>query len=173
MSCEFLTECQNASADSALWNISHFKMCWSRIELHTDSHRVRARSFAIAGCKNTLLQTFHHGLLLSRPTHTPDPLTSPTQLDRLVGLAMLIVATTVFLYYTTWTLLMVRPNKSSTSHLSLSLSIHPGLLHNPMLMRASAPSPSSTKATRSTTSSRPASGLSVYRSFSSFSPRRS
>lgn len=29
------------------------------------------------------------------------------QLDRLVGLAMLIVATTVFLYYTTWTLLMV------------------------------------------------------------------
>ncbi|KAL9075909.1 MAG: hypothetical protein Q9161_001303 [Pseudevernia consocians] len=27
-------------------------------------------------------------------------------LDRLVGLAMLIVATTVFLYYTTWTLLM-------------------------------------------------------------------
>ncbi|KAL9126325.1 MAG: hypothetical protein Q9217_004609 [Psora testacea] len=27
-------------------------------------------------------------------------------LDKLVGLAMLIVATTVFLYYTTWTLLM-------------------------------------------------------------------
>ncbi|KAF1815779.1 dolichol phosphate-mannose biosynthesis regulatory [Eremomyces bilateralis CBS 781.70] len=27
-------------------------------------------------------------------------------LDRLVGLAMLIVATTVFLYYTIWTLLM-------------------------------------------------------------------
>ncbi|KAL9134537.1 MAG: hypothetical protein Q9175_004280 [Cornicularia normoerica] len=27
-------------------------------------------------------------------------------LDRLVGLAMLIVATTVFLYYTAWTLLM-------------------------------------------------------------------
>jgi len=30
-----------------------------------------------------------------------------SQLDRLVGLAMLIVATTVFGYYTTWTLLMV------------------------------------------------------------------
>ncbi|MCJ1402482.1 hypothetical protein MMC11_005702 [Xylographa trunciseda] len=29
-------------------------------------------------------------------------------LDQLVGLAMLIAATTVFLYYTTWTLLMVR-----------------------------------------------------------------
>ncbi len=29
------------------------------------------------------------------------------KLDRLVGLAMLIVATTVFLYYTIWTLLMV------------------------------------------------------------------
>ncbi|KAA6416210.1 MAG: dolichol phosphate-mannose biosynthesis regulatory [Lasallia pustulata] len=27
-------------------------------------------------------------------------------LDKLVGLAMLLVATTVFLYYTTWTLLM-------------------------------------------------------------------
>ena len=30
------------------------------------------------------------------------------QLDKLVGLAMLIAATAVFLYYTTWTLLMVR-----------------------------------------------------------------
>ncbi len=32
---------------------------------------------------------------------------TPIQLDRLVGMAMLIVATTVFLYYTAWTLLMV------------------------------------------------------------------
>jgi Dolichol phosphate-mannose biosynthesis regulatory protein (DPM2) len=30
------------------------------------------------------------------------------QLDKLFGLAMLIIATTVFLYYTIWTLLMVR-----------------------------------------------------------------
>ena len=30
------------------------------------------------------------------------------QLDKLVGLAMLVVASTVFLYYTIWTLLMVR-----------------------------------------------------------------
>ena len=30
-----------------------------------------------------------------------------TQLDRLVGLAMLIIATTVFAYYTVWALLMV------------------------------------------------------------------
>lgn len=30
------------------------------------------------------------------------------QFDRLVGLAMLAVATFVFLYYTIWTLLMVR-----------------------------------------------------------------
>jgi dolichyl-phosphate mannosyltransferase polypeptide 2 regulatory subunit len=29
------------------------------------------------------------------------------QLDRIVGLAMLIVATAVFVYYTIWTLLMV------------------------------------------------------------------
>ena len=29
------------------------------------------------------------------------------QLDRLVGLAMLIIASTVFAYYTVWTLLMV------------------------------------------------------------------
>jgi hypothetical protein len=34
-------------------------------------------------------------------------LTELGQLDRLVGLSMLIVATTVFLYYTIWTLLMV------------------------------------------------------------------
>jgi dolichyl-phosphate mannosyltransferase polypeptide 2 regulatory subunit len=34
--------------------------------------------------------------------------TNPHQLDRLVGLAMLIIASTVFAYYTVWTLLMVR-----------------------------------------------------------------
>lgn len=33
--------------------------------------------------------------------------TDKKQLDRLVGLAMLVVASTVFLYYTIWTLLMV------------------------------------------------------------------
>ena len=32
---------------------------------------------------------------------------TPFQLDKIVGMAMLIVATTVFLYYTVWTLLMV------------------------------------------------------------------
>jgi len=32
---------------------------------------------------------------------------NPHQLDRLVGLAMLIIASTVFAYYTVWTLLMV------------------------------------------------------------------
>lgn len=30
------------------------------------------------------------------------------QLDKLVGLAMLVAASAVFLYYTVWTLLMVR-----------------------------------------------------------------
>jgi disulfide bond formation protein DsbB len=38
------------------------------------------------------------------------PLSTPTderQLDKLFGLAMLIIASTVFLYYTVWTLLMV------------------------------------------------------------------
>jgi hypothetical protein len=34
---------------------------------------------------------------------------NPHQLDRLVGLAMLIIASTVFAYYTVWTLLMVCP----------------------------------------------------------------
>lgn len=44
-----------------------------------------------------------------RPSDTPflPSLTQRNQLDKLVGLAMLIIATTVFLYYTTWTLLMV------------------------------------------------------------------
>jgi hypothetical protein len=31
-----------------------------------------------------------------------------SQLDKLVGLAMLVAATVVFLYYSVWTLLMVR-----------------------------------------------------------------
>lgn len=34
-------------------------------------------------------------------------LTLLTQLDKLVGLSMLIAASVVFLYYTIWTLLMV------------------------------------------------------------------
>lgn len=32
----------------------------------------------------------------------------PHQLDRVAGLAMLVLASTVFAYYTIWTLLMVR-----------------------------------------------------------------
>ena len=35
--------------------------------------------------------------------------TNTMQLDRLIGLVMLIIASTVFLYYTTWTLLLVHP----------------------------------------------------------------
>lgn len=35
---------------------------------------------------------------------------APPQLDRVVGLAMLILASTVFLYYTIWTLLLVHPS---------------------------------------------------------------
>jgi len=43
------------------------------------------------------------------PSATVHKLTiNPHQLDRLVGLAMLIIASTVFAYYTVWTLLMVR-----------------------------------------------------------------
>ncbi len=39
---------------------------------------------------------------------------NPTpQLDKLVGLAMLVAASVVFLYYTIWTLLMVRPSTPS------------------------------------------------------------
>jgi len=36
------------------------------------------------------------------------PANATPQLDKLVGLAMLVAATVVFLYYTIWTLLMVR-----------------------------------------------------------------
>lgn len=32
---------------------------------------------------------------------------APFQLDKIIGMAMLIVATTVFSYYTLWTLFMV------------------------------------------------------------------
>lgn len=35
-------------------------------------------------------------------------LSSSAQLDKLVGIAMLVAATVVFLYYTFWTLFMVR-----------------------------------------------------------------
>jgi hypothetical protein len=52
-------------------------------------------------------------LCIARPL---DLLTNNWQLDRVVGLAMLIVATTVFVYYTVWTLLMVLlPNTKGTT----------------------------------------------------------
>jgi dolichyl-phosphate mannosyltransferase polypeptide 2 regulatory subunit len=43
------------------------------------------------------------------------------QTDRLVGLSMLIAATSVFVYYTVWTLFMVRPPNSHTLPNELSL----------------------------------------------------
>jgi dolichyl-phosphate mannosyltransferase polypeptide 2 regulatory subunit len=43
----------------------------------------------------------------TNPNPNPKPLTPNHQLDRFVGLAMLILASSVFAYYTVWTLLMV------------------------------------------------------------------
>lgn len=43
-----------------------------------------------------------------RLTRSETSTTNTTQLDKIVGLAMLVAATVVFLYYTIWTLLMVR-----------------------------------------------------------------
>jgi hypothetical protein len=54
---------------------------------------------------NTLVRK---SIPLDAQYQTTDPITS-VQLDRLVGLAMLGVATAVFLYYSLWTLVMVRP----------------------------------------------------------------
>lgn len=47
---------------------------------------------------------------------------------------MLIVATTVFLYYTTWTLLMVRPMEDSNRYLYLLLYIPLPSLHKRLLI---------------------------------------
>ena len=44
--------------------------------------------------------------------------TTYPQLDKLVGLAMLVAASVVFLYYTIWTLLMVRPPPFTLPHTS-------------------------------------------------------
>jgi hypothetical protein len=41
------------------------------------------------------------------PIPTRAELTPPFQLDKIVGMAMLVLAASVFLYYTAWTLLMV------------------------------------------------------------------
>lgn len=46
----------------------------------------------------------------------------PHQLDRFVGLAMLILASTVFAYYTVWTLLMVCPTPSMKRRQKSSLA---------------------------------------------------
>ena len=89
-------------------------------------------------------------------------LTIHLQFDKLVGLMMLIVATTVFLYYTTWTLLMVLLLPHSPHH---PLLPYPPL---PLLTTSLPPSHSSTKATPFTTSSLPASGPFAYQSFSYF-----
>lgn len=43
-------------------------------------------------------------------------LTRHLQLDKIVGMAMLVVATTVFSYYTLWTLFMVHSILSASRH---------------------------------------------------------
>lgn len=49
----------------------------------------------------------HSCMLLAQSSDALANNICPIQLDRLVGLAMLVLASTVFLYYTIWTLLMV------------------------------------------------------------------
>jgi hypothetical protein len=49
-----------------------------------------------------------------KPRHCASELTMP-QLDRLVGLSMLIAATSIFVYYTVWTLFMVCAHPLKTS----------------------------------------------------------
>lgn len=49
------------------------------------------------------------------PSDNQRQLTPPPKLDKLVGLAMLVAATVVFLYYSVWTLLMVRYPSASPS----------------------------------------------------------
>ena len=82
------------------------------------------------------------------PSKLPNQTANSTlqQLDRFVGLAMLILASTVFAYYTVWTLLMVLD--------------YPPYPQTPLLTQHSH-SPSSTTRTRSNPSSRPASGPSA------------
>lgn len=69
-------------------------------------------------------------------------LTIIPQLDRLVGLTMLIIATTVFLYYTVWTLLMVRtrvslPNDNRLANVPLSLAFRRRLAPHPVPLPSS------------------------------------
>lgn len=52
--------------------------------------------------------------MLSRVINTE--LTRDLQLDKIVGMAMLVVATTVFSYYTLWTLFMVHSMLSALRH---------------------------------------------------------
>jgi hypothetical protein len=56
-------------------------------------------------------------------------LTAPSQLDKLVGLAMLVASSVVFLYYTVWTLLMVCT--LPLPHLPLTYPFQP-FHHNPL-----------------------------------------
>jgi hypothetical protein len=49
--------------------------------------------------------------MMNRPSSSPHRnviANDMSQLDKLVGLGMLVAASVVFLYYTIWTLLMVR-----------------------------------------------------------------
>lgn len=80
-------------------------------------------------------------------------LTAPAQLARLIGLVMLTAATVIFLYYTVWTLLMVRLY-------SLGYSLVLTMVFRSLLW---------TKTTPYTLSSLLASGQSEYLSFSSWS----
>lgn len=104
---------------------------------------------------------FHHGEchLYARKLEI---IINRRQLDELVGMAMLIVATTVFLYYTTWTLLMVAIHFATAS-----------LSYETDSLLASTDSHSSTPAILSTTFSPLGFGLSVSQSFSYYLVRLS
>jgi len=84
------------------------------------------------------------------------------QLDRLVGLTMLVAASVVFSYYTIWTLLMVCPYPA---YPLIHSKPHPDRIHVFNIAR----SPSSMTPTSSNRSSRLACGPSAYQSSSSYS----
>lgn len=98
----------------------------SRSRLHRQLQQALRRSFdnhstRAMGRDNTV-----------RAPRTPYSTTRPSntdhllfQLDRLVGFSMLVLASTVFLYYTIWTLLLVRPALSSPSTSILRTSPQP------------------------------------------------
>ncbi|KAK4062591.1 uncharacterized protein Triagg1_9832 [Trichoderma aggressivum f. europaeum] len=92
--------------------ISAAKFLSSPIQTNPRSFRIFAQSLPLQRRKINIATFPKSPVQLIASRKTKEQTLLPTMLDKLVGFAMLVAASVIFLYYTIWTLLMVKPPPS-------------------------------------------------------------